>query len=489
MSFVDSLYNNKNLIGKVLFSISILFFISLVILSLNGVYIFIDERYSLYLIQLPLNKAISLCINDVHPPLYYIIIKIPCTILSALNISYNPIIVSRLTSMLPYLIILIVSATKLRKEYGWFIAGFFAFAMAAMSGFYTHYLVIRMYNWGILFLLMSFIYLKDIIYKKDKKSWILFTLFTVCCGYTQYIILISSGILYLGLLAHYLIHKEHKEIKKWIASAAGVALLYLPWMLIFMGQLTKETGKGSLVFPEITDIFNYFSGYAFRTADMGLGFIIVKIIAILILFYIIRWTLAKYLNNNDDCNSYQLIGVLTPILTIICLTIGFIIIGRNIDIRYLVPAFSIAWLAISIFMGTLKKKTVFTILLLTILVLGCINVIETANEVHNGIIRGYEEQSILNEINNNDSIVVYSHRFSYTMYSNDLNNTEAYTAKKMQSLPFEPDKNKKNLTKKDIKKLVKDNPDKHVYQLGKFDDKDKYDVLFNRGKFCIVKLS
>lgn len=489
MTFVDSLYNNKNLIGKVLFFISILFLISLVIVSLNGVYIFIDERFSLYLIQLPLAKAIPLCIKDVHPPLYYIIIKIPCAILSALSIPYNPIVVSRLASIFPYLIILIVSATKLRKEYGWFIAGLFAFAIGAMSGFYIFFLTIRMYNWGLLFLVLSYIYLKDVISKKDKKSWILFTLFTVGCGYTQYILLISSGILYLGLMAHYLIHKEHEEIKKWVASAAGVVLFYLPWILIFMGQLTKESGKKSLILPAFTEMINDFSGYMFRTPAMDAGFLILKIIAIFVVLYIIRWSIAKYLVNNNDCNSHQFIGILTPILTIIALIIGFMMVGRDLSIRYLVPVFSITWLAISIFMGTFNKKRAFAILLLAILVLGCINVIDTANEVHRDITRGYEEQSILNDINNDNSIVVYSHRFPYTMYSNDLNNAESYTTTTARELPYEYDVTGTDLTDKEVENLINDNPDKHVYELGKIKDKPKSDILFSRGSFGITQLS
>lgn len=489
MTFEEKLYNKKELIGKALFSVSILFLISMFILSLNGIYIFIDERFSLYLIQLPLDKAISLCIMDVHPPLYYIIIKIPCEILSALNIQYNPIIITRLTSMLPYLIILIVSVTKLRKEYGWFIIGFFTFSLAAMSGFFIQFLTIRMYNWGLLFLLMSFIYLKDIIFKKDAKSWILFTLFTLLCGYTQYIMLISSGILYLGLLLHYLINKDYKEIKKWFVSAAAVVLLYLPWILIFLGQLTKETSKKSAVIPSVTNIIDYFSGYALKSQTFDPGIVVLKVIAIFLLLYIIRWALARYLTKRDDCNSYTFIGILTPVLTIISLMIGFIIISRSIDIRYLVPVFSIAWLAISIFLGTWDKKRAFAILLLALLVLGCINTIDNAYNLNKSISKGYTEQSILEDINNENSIVVYTHRFSYTCYSNDLNNTEGYGTDKLSELPYEYDLTSTNLTKADIKPLAKDNPNKHVYWLGKVKNRDKYDVLFNRGDFSIIKIS
>ena len=45
---------------------------------------------------------------DVHPPLYYLIVKIVIKLLTMLNISFDMIFVSKIVSLIPYGILLIV---------------------------------------------------------------------------------------------------------------------------------------------------------------------------------------------------------------------------------------------------------------------------------------------------------------------------------------------------------------------------------------------
>lgn len=482
----------KTNIGKLFFIISVLALIAMFILSLTGVYIFIDERFTIYLINLPLSKAISLCIMDVHPPLYYIILKIPCYILSALGISYNPVIVCRIVSILPYLIILLYSVTKLRKEYGWFVIGIFTFTLATMSAFFMQFLIMRMYNWGLLFLLFSFIYLKDVIYKSDGKSWILFTLFTILGAYTHYLLLVTSVILYLGLLIYYFLNKYHGEIKKWFASAIAVFLVYIPWILIFLSQFLKEEGKGSPVVPNLSTIIHDFTYYALKTSAINTIAGIFEALAIALLILVILGIFINYYDKKDKCNSYLLIGIITPILSIIGIAVLFMLTTRTIAIRYLVPIFSILWLTIAIYMGKIENTRLLAILLMSVVLLAGFNVIDTASTLSDDFARGYQELDVIDEINNPDSIVVYGHRFSYTMYSDDLNETEAYTTKYVNALPYDYDVVSTNLTGDDIKDLAKENPDKHVYKIGPVKNKkkvDEKDIMFARGKWLIVKVS
>ena len=41
-----------------------------------------DEAYTMLLVQKPWPEAWKLLISDVHPPLYYIIVKLVCTVFS-----------------------------------------------------------------------------------------------------------------------------------------------------------------------------------------------------------------------------------------------------------------------------------------------------------------------------------------------------------------------------------------------------------------------
>ena len=108
----------------------------------------------------------------------------------------------KILSIIPYIIILVISATKIRKEYCFFSAGLFAFSLAVMSEFFAHFLIASMYSWAVLFLLIVFISFTEIIKTNDKKTWIILTVFSILCIYTHYFAAISAACIYLILLDH-----------------------------------------------------------------------------------------------------------------------------------------------------------------------------------------------------------------------------------------------------------------------------------------------
>ena len=71
-----------------------------------------------------------IAISDVHPPLHYIILY------AASPITSNNIHLLKAVSIIPYFILLAISVTKIRKEYGWLACGLFTFTTATMSIFF-----------------------------------------------------------------------------------------------------------------------------------------------------------------------------------------------------------------------------------------------------------------------------------------------------------------------------------------------------------------
>ena len=196
----DSIYEDKkNLIGIALFAISVLMLGLMIFNPLNYSFIHIDEWYTLSLLQMSFIDGLKLTAADVHPPLYYLIVKIVLKVLSVLNIEYNMILISKIVTILPYALLLIVFGTKVKNEFGWLTAGIFVFVFGTMSEFFFKFITLRMYGWGLLFLVLSYIYLYDVFNKSDRKSWFLLTIFSVCGAYTHYFIAISSVLMYLFL--------------------------------------------------------------------------------------------------------------------------------------------------------------------------------------------------------------------------------------------------------------------------------------------------
>ena len=177
---------DKDFFGKIFFILSILLLIYMLISPLFNNIIHVDEYWTNFLVKLPLMNGLDLTIWDVHPPLYYLILKFVLKTLTVLGIDFDVIIASKIVSIIPFILILILSFTKIKREYGWLTAGLFALCMASVSEFFVLYLTIRMYSWAILFLLLSFIVFKDILDESKLRSWILLSIFTALGAYTHY---------------------------------------------------------------------------------------------------------------------------------------------------------------------------------------------------------------------------------------------------------------------------------------------------------------
>ena len=183
---------------------------------INSIIIQYDERFTINLLLLSWNDMWTTIFADVHPPLYYLILKGISSIF--INSGVDTVFVYKVVSIIPYILLLVVSVTKIRNDYGWFTSGLFMFTIATMSEFFIKFLTIRMYSWGLLFLVLAFIYLKDVMDKSDTKSWALFTLFVVLAMYIHNIILIPLGLIYVLLLVYIYVFKDNfkEELKKMV---------------------------------------------------------------------------------------------------------------------------------------------------------------------------------------------------------------------------------------------------------------------------------
>lgn len=132
-------YKIEDYIGIIFFIGAIIILLSLIFNPITHLFIQVDEYFTIGLIHLPILNGIQLTAIDVHPPLYYLILKFITKILTFLHISYSTLYVSKLFSILPYFILLLVSGTKIRKEYGWLTAGIFILTIGIMSDFYILY--------------------------------------------------------------------------------------------------------------------------------------------------------------------------------------------------------------------------------------------------------------------------------------------------------------------------------------------------------------
>lgn len=450
--------NYKDKIGIFFFLISIILFMYMFISPLNKYIIHSDEYFTIWFIQYPIGELMRILSIDVHPPLYYLILKFVADFLGIFGIT-SKFFIFKIVSFIPYGLILIVSAIKLRKEYGWFTIGLFTFAFGIMSEFFKYFETIRMYSWVMLFLVLAYIYLHDVITKKDLKSWVLLAVFSVLAAYTHYFGAMSAFFLYLLLLGH-LIIKNKNQIKNWLISVAIAIILYIPCIFMIFNQLTTMKGTTWIPKPDLSlliDGFGYFASGYYLESIMAILFLI-----LLVVLYYVQ-------DDKDEDYSFVMIGIGAYVLTIVFSTIISIVYKPIIVLRYLLPVSAVLWFSISVLISKLKNKETFAIAFVLIIILfttGFGNVIHDSDSLSEV---GVERNNLFAQITQNkDSIIIQTAPTSILRYNDYFENMEVY------SFPFNTYRGQstsemqeffgfKVVDKNDVTNLVANNPDKDIY--------------------------
>ena len=168
--------SKRDIFGMIFFALSVIMLGYMFLTPLNHYIMHVDEYFTISVLTLPIGDVINITSWDVHPPLYYILGKIAVDMAAAIGM--DSLHALRILSTIPYILILVISATKIRKDYGLLSAGLFAFSMSVMTEFFAHFLIARMYSWAIIFLLIAFLAFLEIIKTNDKKAWIILTVFS-----------------------------------------------------------------------------------------------------------------------------------------------------------------------------------------------------------------------------------------------------------------------------------------------------------------------
>ena len=457
------MYEKRDLLGIVFFGAAILILLYMFVSPLSHVFINIDEYWTYSLVNLPFMNGMNVAIHDVHPPLHYLILYL------LTPFGLDNLYLLKVVSIIPYILIMIVSATKIRRDYGWLTAGLFVFCIGVMSDFFMEFLTIRMYSWGLFFVLMAFIYYNEVTTNWDRKSWVLLSLFTLLSAYTQYFFIITCGLIYLLIL--YEILTEHKDkLKQFGKSLLALIVLYAPWGIVFVYQIKTQAAETNEGF-KLVNAIHYITAFAIKSQDFKLESIIFKLIAFAFLILILALI---YRNKDRFAGAGVFLMYATIAIGIISLMSSF---SNTMRIRYLIPVLGIFWLSASIEIGKIKSDKLLACALILVIILAGASIVITNQDIDSRMKFNEEKDNFLDSINNNGSVVVYNTDYGYKVVHKDLNNTKQYT---LSGRYFYDDVE----VCKDFDKILKDNPNKKVY-LVKWKLKQsnkKYDENYNLTK-------
>lgn len=354
----------KLLFGVILAVSAVLYF-----LLIGSKYVTADESYTFALIRHGFGDVWRITAADVHPPLYYFLLKI---FLAPFGYS---LMAARVFSVIPYLLIQLFGAIQLKKLFDEKTALVFMIAFLCFPFALSFAVDVRMYSLSALFLFVCAVFAYKSMLSGRIKDFLICAVFAAACAYTHYFAMVSAGFVMLLLLIAVLV-KNKKLFKYWLAGAALIIVLYLPWIREFIAQLVFKAGHKYWI-DEITLSTLYRDYFPTMFGSKGLSWF-AWCFAILHLVLLICVIASHQKNRITVC----ICALIVPLGTLL-LGVGVSFAVRPVFIiRYLSPCVPLVAAFLAIAIGALSKRSLAAIALIIILIGGISNYSAVYREIH-----------------------------------------------------------------------------------------------------------
>ena len=353
--------------------------------------VWFDESYSAQTIKGTFSEIAKTTSADVHPPLYYYLLKI-------WTIPFGRSILSLRSFSVFFGIITIIFAFLVFKRWSKSpkIAGFITLAVAVCPFFIYYATEIRMYSL-VCAIVMASVYVLDLaLEKKSRKYWFIYSLLLALALYTHYFAAFAFLAEYIYVFVFH--RKDDQKVVKQLIFAATVALiLFLPWIPSLITQVTnveKEYWIEPITPYTFLQFFSlslvYFEDILKNIPELTL------VIVALILIVITAVSALKTMGNHTK-DKTSLIAFLTfiPFLALIILSVPPL--SPVYVPRYITYSLTLFWALIAILIiqiynskPFLAKLTIFIMLICSIV--GALNVLNENNysAVVSDVIAGIE---------------------------------------------------------------------------------------------------
>ena len=298
-------------------TVILLYIITIILLILWSIrldLINMDNIFTLRMIQHPFSEIIKLDSMDVHPPLYYIILKIFFNITFISHASpFVQVVAGRLLNVLFFMVTLIVMRSILNKTIHQQYSFLFLLLVSLFPTVIWQSTGIRMYSLSALFIACE---LNSIInYNRNKrlKDIILATVFASLGAWTHYFTEIISGL----LLFYNFVGEKHKRIP-YLISGIAFFISFVPWLQISMNQV-RSVEHSYWIKNQIAEYFNVFMYQKLGELLNDKASMCFTILFLICLMYITFKTLKSF---NAEFKKYYVMIAMVLLGTIV---LGFVL--------------------------------------------------------------------------------------------------------------------------------------------------------------------
>lgn len=402
-----------------------LYLIGIFVCLCNAVFLFDnaiwgDEGFSLTLVRGNVKDILLGTAADVHPPLYYLILKAFVSILG------ESVFIGHVISYVAFVGTCFLVISFVRKNFG-LISAYIAVLFVGWTEYAMVYNVeIRMYSIALFFVTLTFCMAYKVMNNGLTNEWILMSFFALLSGYTHYFALIMVAFIILGVFLFCVIRKQ-EEVGKKIGITVIVCIVgYMPWLLAMITTVTRTVGDFWLTgIPTFRECVNMFLGH------MSYSYSLFILILILFLGYVLKHiidvirgkkTVHECVNVflQQDCKLHMSILGIWTFMGTACLGI---VVSKFLQpvllTRYLYPLIVIGAITIGILLQYYVQKekignvvVLFSVAIIVYMIVSGLNAYQTRKSIFEErkyntnisleIINEYVEQGYIVVSNNND---------------------------------------------------------------------------------------
>ena len=344
--------------------------IGIIFISLGAFHsnLWFDESYSVGLARHTFGEIWSIGGHDVHPILYYWMLRIVYLITGGSIMAY------RIFSVIPIALMIVLGYTHIRKDFGKKTGFIFSFLAAFLPEMAQYAIEIRMYSWAILTVTILAIYAYRLTKEDNTKNWIIFGLSSLASIYLHYYGLMAAGLINVFLLIYLIVKKRKKGLIFIISFGVLQGLAYLPWLVNFATQLSNVSSGYwiGFSFPKtpMELLSSQLAGYV-KTSDYT-GLLVPTVLALELYAYMIYKTY-KYAKAKENLNAFKWSVILYFAVILAAIIITVLMKTSILYYRYLFVITGLYIFAVSFILGKEENKIEIISILSVIAILGVYN--------------------------------------------------------------------------------------------------------------------
>lgn len=327
----------KNIILALLCGI---FFVTHLSLCFND-NIWTDEAFTIELLKGSFGEIVQGTARDVHPPLYYLILK-PFTLAFG-----SSLLVMKIISIIPMIITMVEGGFWLNSRYGFREGVLFILFLGGIPVTLEYAVQIRMYSWAICFVTCMSIMALELYNKGNRIIALILGMLGAACALTHYFAFVAALWIY-GFLFLALVIKNRKKLPYWAGACICSLVLFMPWFP-FMRRQVMGVSQNYWIEEITSKTWKTFLPFLFGL-DIPFSENIWALIIMGTLIFVIL------VPGNIKQVAFPILNLLTVVAVLLTGVIISALVNPIFIIRYLIPTMGLLALFLAISLGSINER-------------------------------------------------------------------------------------------------------------------------------------